>query len=251
MKPLREEEASTPLMKDAQRLLASLSPLPESTERMRRVRRAIEASDRQPGWLVALQRTPALAAALVVALLGASAFAAVRIYDKLAPHVDESLLELGGSDDHRRRAKPGATADGDVAIDESAEEIEYVQDTLEADDRDAPRERRAGPRSRVRTPITATSAAGDSELVHRALRALRRDDDAALAARLLEDYRARNPEGPLAEEALALQIEAAERLDEPRARKLATQYLTRYPDGRYRGAARHALQSETVQDVAP
>ena len=88
---------------------------------------------------------------------------------------------------------------------------------------------------------TRTADEAASELVHRALRALRRDGDAALAARLLERHRARDPDGPLVEEALALQIEASAALGEARARGFAREYLTRYPSGRYRNVAERVL----------
>ena len=77
--------------------------------------------------------------------------------------------------------------------------------------------------------------------MHRALKALRRDGDPALAARLLEENRKRYPEGPLAEEALSLQIEAALALHDPRAHAFARDYVTRYPNGRYLDVAQRAL----------
>jgi outer membrane protein assembly factor BamD (BamD/ComL family) len=86
----------------------------------------------------------------------------------------------------------------------------------------------------------------NSALVHRAVKALRRDGDAALAASLLEENRKRYPNGPLAEEALSLQIEAALALHDARARAFAREYMTRYPNGRYLEVARRALQ-----DAAP
>jgi hypothetical protein len=94
----------------------------------------------------------------------------------------------------------------------------------------------------------ATSAAsgGESTLVHRAVQALRRDGDPALAARLLAESRKHSSSGPLAEEALSLQIEAALALHDARARAFAREYMTRYPNGRYLEVARRALQ-----DAAP
>jgi hypothetical protein len=89
----------------------------------------------------------------------------------------------------------------------------------------------------VRAPI-----AGDSELVHRALKALRHDHDPALAARLLDQQRATVHGGPLAEEALALQIEATSSLRQVRSRDFAREYLARYPNGRYHSVAEKALQ---------
>jgi hypothetical protein len=83
--------------------------------------------------------------------------------------------------------------------------------------------------------------AKDGELVHRALQALRRKDDPALAARLLAQHRKAQPSGALAEEALSLQIEAAVALEDPRALMFAREYLARYPHGRYVHVARNAL----------
>jgi hypothetical protein len=82
----------------------------------------------------------------------------------------------------------------------------------------------------------------DSELVHRALKALRHDHDPALAARLLDQQRAAVRGGPLAEEALALQIEATSSLRQVRSRDFAREYLARYPNGRYRSVAEKVLQ---------
>lgn len=81
----------------------------------------------------------------------------------------------------------------------------------------------------------------DSELVVRAVRALRRDRDPEAASRLLERYRSRNPSGVLAEEVLSLQIEAALAAKDGRAAALAREYLSRYPTGRYRARAQSAL----------
>jgi len=71
---------------------------------------------------------------------------------------------------------------------------------------------------------------------------LRNGGDAAEAAALLERYRARNPDGILAEEALALSIEAAVQRNDPSAKKFARQYLAKYPKGRFASAARRAAR---------
>lgn len=103
---------------------------------------------------------------------------------------------------------------------------------------------RSEEREAIPEPAQLTRAAkrsSDSELVVRAVETLRRDHDPALAARLLEQYRTRNPAGVLAEEVLSLQIEAAGAVGDPRARSYAREYLSRYPDGRYRERAERAL----------
>jgi hypothetical protein len=67
----------------------------------------------------------------------------------------------------------------------------------------------------------------------------RGDGDPERALRLLES--SEKVGGPLAEEALALRIEAATAGGNPRAQSLARSYLSRYPSGRYRELARRAL----------
>ena len=91
-------------------------------------------------------------------------------------------------------------------------------------------------------PEAEAPIVSDSERVHRAVRALRREGNPALAARLL-DRVARDAPGPLAEEALSLRIEAALAQDDPRTGALAREYMARYPKGRYLRVARRALQA--------
>jgi hypothetical protein len=81
----------------------------------------------------------------------------------------------------------------------------------------------------------------EAALVLAAVRALRREHNPVRAGALLDDYIRRFPQGVLAEEALAVGIEAAvARLDTRAARLLAEQYLRRYPVGRFVGLARKA-----------
>ncbi len=95
--------------------------------------------------------------------------------------------------------------------------------------------RRPGPR--------ADRADGDAGLVVHAMRALRRDNDPALARSLSATYLERHPDGALAEEALALTIEAALAQHEPDAAALGARYLQQYPNGPFRGLARRARTS--------
>jgi len=80
----------------------------------------------------------------------------------------------------------------------------------------------------------------DSGLVVQAMRALRRDGDPALARALSATYLERHPDGALAEEALALIIEAAVAHPDADARALGARYLRQYPNGPFRGLARQA-----------
>jgi hypothetical protein len=89
----------------------------------------------------------------------------------------------------------------------------------------------------AREPASRPEAAA---LVLGALQKLRHDHDAAGALRLLEAYRARFPDGDLAEEALVLSIEARTALDDDGAGAAAAEYLRRFPHGRFRDAAEAA-----------
>jgi hypothetical protein len=84
-------------------------------------------------------------------------------------------------------------------------------------------------------------AGEDPAQVAEAVRALRKQGDAARAQTLLDQYLRANPHGALAEDALALSIEAAAARKDPRASDYARRYLARYPNGRFRGVAERAL----------
>jgi hypothetical protein len=273
MKRLRDGDAQSPLMEKAQALIDAVPPLPESHERMQRVRREL---DRPRGMLAAMRRAPALALAALVALFGASAFAAVR-YLTARPELAASSAQAG-SDAAKRVHHAAKHNEHSATLPEAAPTAEPGQAVPDRRELLAPSAQAAEPRAntsthggagagatgraamhaaapRVEAHARATDGelaqqtdgeharASDSELVHRALKALRRDGDAALAARLLDENRKRYPGGPLAEEALSLQIEAALALHDARARTFAREYVARYPAGRYLQIAQHALTS--------
>jgi len=81
----------------------------------------------------------------------------------------------------------------------------------------------------------------DPSQVAEAVRALRKQGDSARAQALLDQYLKSNPRGALAEDALALSIEAAAARKDPRAADYARRYLARYPNGRFRSVAERAL----------
>ena len=58
-----------------------------------------------------------------------------------------------------------------------------------------------------------------------------------VAAGVRYGYLRSNPRGALAEDALALSIEAAMARKDPRAADYARRYLARYPEGRFRSLA--------------
>ncbi len=98
------------------------------------------------------------------------------------------------------------------------------------------------PGARAASRVRAPRGEDPTALVD-AVRALRSEHAPRRAARLLDAYLRAYPRGALAEEALALQIEAAAALKRPQAAAFAQQYLRLYPRGRFCAAAHQALDA--------
>jgi hypothetical protein len=81
----------------------------------------------------------------------------------------------------------------------------------------------------------------DPTLVVSAIQALRQDQNPDRAAHLLAAYLHTHPRGALAEEAVALSIEAADARKSPAAVSFARRYLQDYPHGRFRPVAERVL----------
>ena len=104
---------------------------------------------------------------------------------------------------------------------------------------------RASRPTRHAPKVTARARVATSEDPSRvvdAIQALRNDHDPARASNLLAEYLARYPHGALAEEAVALSIEAAAARRSPSAAVFAERYLRQYPNGRFRHTAEQALE---------
>ncbi|HEY5088571.1 MAG TPA: hypothetical protein VIK30_01300 [Polyangia bacterium] len=99
------------------------------------------------------------------------------------------------------------------------------------------RETMLAPRSHHVPP---TAAAEDTAVVLEAMRALRLERNPVRARVLLARYLDRHPTGTLAEEALAMSIEAAVAHHDADAASLGARYLKLYPTGPF-----HALASQT------
>jgi hypothetical protein len=110
----------------------------------------------------------------------------------------------------------------------------------------------AHPRHRPESPVSDGSEAdraaerSAAQLVTRAMRLLRVEHRPAEAEPLLSSYLERFPQGPVAEEALALLVEASAR-DQAQARALAARYLRTYPDGRFAEPMRALVNSPPRQ----
>jgi hypothetical protein len=120
----------------------------------------------------------------------------------------------------------------------------------------APAERRAShdtiaaPRARHPAATPAPPTSEDASAVAAAMRALRVEKDPARARGLLSRYLAEHPNGALAEEALAMSIEAAIAHHDTDVTALASRYLRLYPHGSFQSLARNALVAQQSQPAS-
>ena len=106
--------------------------------------------------------------------------------------------------------------------------------------------RARGASTAARDPAGPLASGEDPKLVLQAIRALRHSGDPAAASALLGEYLRLHPQGALAEDALALSIEAAgARHDKAAAAALGRTYLARFPNGSSRDVALRAVRAYT------
>jgi len=265
MKRLRDLEGGGPLLSRARDLLRAVEPPPEVTAQMPEFRRALTVEPLHPRRPPLVGRTVLVAGVALVAA-GAAAQGGAWVWrswhnPEPAPAVaPASPAATQSADSARPRAartnrerptvpEPASTAESAVpATDErplhgataGSHKPEFRQGVAPAAASPAAPSR-AGAAPEASAP-TAPSSAAEAALVHSAVKALRRDGDPGRAAKLLDRYAARDPHGPLAEEALSLRIEAALARQDPKACTYAREYLARHPGGRYRNVAQRALQ---------
>lgn len=223
MKRLNDSPAEDRLTSRAQVLIRAIGPTVESEERLRRVRRSLDtpAGAAAPRWV--------WRAGLAVGALALSAAAAVGI--SALTSVEGAPQTVGNGAPPRLSPSPGAAAS--VATPSPLP----VENAVEA----APSAAPAGSSTPTKAPASRVGVLPISDVarVHEAAKALRHEGDAQRALQLLEHG---SPvTGPLAEEALALRIEASVASGNGRQAKLATAYLAQYPQGRYRELAQKAL----------
>lgn len=228
MERLRDTRpAGGTLEADLVEALAAMEPIAPTAVRQQRILAAVTARSRRPRWSDRFAPRPALAASVLL-LVGAAATAA-------------TVGRGWASREWHRLTRP-APAASPAAPAQLAPERPVPPPVAPVTESPAPA---AVPRpAAVHAAARLRPARGDdpSALVD-AVRALRGAHDAKRAAHMLDAYLRDYPHGALAEEALALEIEAAADLKSPRAAAFARQYLRSYPDGRFRKIAMQALDA--------
>jgi hypothetical protein len=227
-------------------LLRSASPYEPPPGRKQRVREGLaqKSSRRAPVWL----RTAVVAAVLIGG--GAVARAAfghwpgwiVRVYRSLvAPSAPSEPVAAVPPRTRPHRSPAAAPAVGPASIGADAPVLTPAPAVAVAS-RSAPLpSREAAPAPRAPRRVAVAAAAHEDTLVLEAMRALRVQRNPVRARSLLSRYLASHPNGELAEEALALSIEAAVAHQDADAASLAARYLSRYPSGPFHGLAQKTL----------
>jgi hypothetical protein len=234
----------------ARELLSAVAPLSHSRARMTRIWRALEHA--RPAPPRAHRRlTLALSLGLVfllTALAAAQGVVAVRaIWASVG--LGEARVVPGAL---KARDRSRAPARVKASAPASAPKPEAPVTESPSSAREAPASVHESNSEIGKTPARAQERSGatgerkaqrasEAELVRQAVRALRRDGDPALAARLLEQAHTTYPRSALAEETMSLRVEAALARGDAHAESYARQYLTRYPAGRYRALVAKAL----------
>jgi hypothetical protein len=149
------------------------------------------------------------------------------------------------------RATP--TEDAEPAVDAPAAIAAPASTATPAERRPSRDVVAAPPRARRPAAAPPQPAGEDTSTVAAAMRALRVDKDPVRARGLLSRYVAEHPNGALAEEALAMSIEAAIAHHDADVSALAGRYLRLYPHGSFERLAREALarNAGVAQQPAP
>ena len=235
MKPLREtHDSADPELAAAAHLLRQVGPLAPSRLTQRRVRHQLECRHDHPKARI-LKPAVVLGVVCGLAATAGAAWGVLRATTSpehespvLAPPVVPPVVPAAptaAQSTARLRPAPSPSAE------------QPLVEPAALTPRTPARHAAAKP-----SKAAQTAAASEAALVHGAVQELRSGGDPKRARRLLEQYRAENPSGELAEEALVLSIEAALANGDPDARRLARQYLAKYPKGRFVAAARRALR---------
>lgn len=239
--PLKHDETlADPDLLLGARLLSHTLPLARSELRRRRVWNALNANQRSRLGF----KLTAMHVAFASVLFAAVSSAAVGGYyvKHRASEAEEIAATPSLPAPHK---KPRAGAKGHlraVSTPETAAPSPPVAEPQAALSPDDTAPSRAAPVRSKPEPSPARKPApdADAELLVEAMRA-RSGGDARRVSELVDEYRARHPQGALQEEALILSIESAAVRRAPNASALAREYLRRFPGGRFAPQARRAL----------
>jgi hypothetical protein len=213
-----------------------------------------------------VRRAPLVLRPVIVAgvLIGCCAFASAaigpwrgwigRAYVRLVPSSSSTPVAAAPAPEHARTRRPAAARA--LALATLPSEVATATpppapSVLAARDSIAPTHVRHAASSSGSQPLQAeTQGQGqgqnqgqndeETQAVLAGMRALRLDHDPVRARMLLARYLGRHPNGALAEEALALSIEAAVAHHDGDAVALGARYLRRYPAGPFRALALQA-----------
>jgi hypothetical protein len=228
----QDHDANSPGALLASLVHASTQREPPPMDRQR-VLRAVVAPSR-PARFATLSLGSAVAALSIVAVAAASVGGAVTAWKHRAPAVASPVVSPGGSAPALEVPLP-AVVPLPFAPAASA--------SASSDVTAPPSKSTDAPSARLRAPSKAASLRDgeDPTPVLEAIRALRENGDPGRAGDLLSGYLRSHPRGVLAEDALALSIEAAvARHDTKGAADLGRRYLAQFPNGRYRTFAQRA-----------
>jgi hypothetical protein len=242
LRPLRHSSPSEPELVLGARLLAHTQPLGKSEARKRRVWNALSSGrSSRLGF-----RLSALHVAFASVLCAAVSSAAVGGYYVKHRAAEAAQIPAPAQPATHGKSRAAATARGPGHAPATPPEPLVTAPAAEATlaaDADKSAATRPLTRAKPEAAVARRAASeADAELLVEAMRA-RRGGDAQRVSELVDEYRARHPQGALQEEALILSVESAVARHAPNASALAREYLRRFPSGRFALQARRALDS--------